>query len=40
MPKSSFDTKRIIVALDYPDAAQARLLLAQLDPAQCRDLVE
>ncbi len=36
MSKSSFDTKRIVVALDFPDAAQARLLLAQLDPAQCR----
>ncbi|MGJ8689471.1 MAG: orotidine-5'-phosphate decarboxylase [Gammaproteobacteria bacterium] len=36
MTQSAFDTKRIIVALDYPDASQARLLLAQLDPTQCR----
>jgi len=36
MTQSAFDTKRIIVALDFPDAAQARLLLAQLDPTQCR----
>lgn len=32
----AFDTKRIVVALDFPDAATARQLLTQLDPAQCR----
>lgn len=36
MTQRAFDTKRIIVALDFPDTAQARVLLTQLDPAQCR----
>ena len=36
MAENTFDTKRIIVALDFPDAAQARSLLAELDPSQCR----
>lgn len=36
MIETAFDTKRIVVALDYPDAGQARHLLTQLDPGQCR----
>ncbi len=30
------DSKRIIVALDYPAAAPALALAARLDPALCR----
>lgn len=32
----AFDTKRIVVALDFPDVAPARALLTQLDPSICR----
>lgn len=30
------DNKRIIVALDFPDASSTRKLLRELDPAKCR----
>lgn len=30
------DNKRIIIALDFPDATSTRNLLRELDPAQCR----
>lgn len=30
------DKKRIVVALDFPDATKARAALAQLDPSLCR----
>lgn len=30
------DEKRIVVALDFPDATKARATLAQLDPSLCR----
>ncbi|MDP1930116.1 MAG: orotidine-5'-phosphate decarboxylase [Gammaproteobacteria bacterium] len=30
------DSKRIIIALDFPDAESTRKLLRELDPAQCR----
>lgn len=30
------DKKRIIIALDFPDASSTRKLLRELDPAQCR----
>ncbi len=30
------EKSRIIIALDYPDAEAANVLLAQLDPARCR----
>jgi len=33
---SEIDNKRIIIALDFPDAASTRNLLRVLDPAQCR----
>lgn len=36
MTAIAFDSKRIVVALDFPNVAQARALLAQLNPAQCR----
>jgi orotidine-5'-phosphate decarboxylase len=36
MTDTIFDNKRIVVALDFPDAKQAHHLLAQLDPNQCR----
>lgn len=36
MTETAFDTKRIVVALDYPEVAQARALLGRLDPRQCR----
>lgn len=36
MTEIAFDTKRIVVALDFPDVPQARQLLTQLDPKLCR----
>lgn len=36
MTDTHFDTKRIVVALDFPDMLQARELLVQLDPKLCR----
>src|SRR3989338_1446618 len=33
---SEIDNKRIIIALDFPDAASTRNLLRVLAPAQCR----
>ncbi len=31
-----FDPRRLLIALDFPDAASARALMSQLDPATCR----
>lgn len=36
MTETKFDARRIVVALDYAEAAPARALLAQLDPGHCR----
>ena len=36
MTDTAFDTKRVIVVLDFPDAQQARELVARLDPKLCR----
>jgi orotidine-5'-phosphate decarboxylase len=36
MSGTNRDRKRIIVVLDYPDAASAMALVSQLDPALCR----
>lgn len=36
MSDTNFDSKRIVVALDFPDAPQARRLLTQLDSTLCR----
>tara|TARA_R110002167_G_scaffold4255_7_gene19978 strand:+ start:1145 stop:1873 length:729 start_codon:yes stop_codon:yes gene_type:complete len=36
MTNTAVDTKRIIVALDFPDVPTARQLVAQLDPSLCR----
>ncbi len=36
MTDRAFDTKRIVVVLDFSDAQQARELVAQLDPTLCR----
>ncbi len=32
----TFDSKRIVIALDYADASSARILLKELDPSACR----
>lgn len=36
MTNIAVDTKRIVVALDFPDVPMARQLVAQLDPSLCR----
>lgn len=36
MTDRAFDTRRIVVALDFPDVPQARQLLTQLNPKLCR----